>query len=982
MLQDMLASSRRPTADGHDVAIELPKTLDSNPHKQMSPDIVSVHCTDSGFTTSPSIKTTFSGDTLSDSSSVISSRPSVNAFGSNHDKVDDNSKDGSCKSSSTWRLPMARAFSVSHSLSNPSIGNLDRKKMEDDSGVLYDLYFTVPPKLTAGAAIRYHLTTRNVLAFLLDRSIVGLNFAQALRDLQRRLEIFLPPQTNCAKLIVRYLVRKRLHNVSNNPSTAAGLLAWSEDIGVRWLEGWREAFVHCCGMYTRLAETPEYECISEVSKGLLEAACSEMQSRLRTAEKRLLTFKFDDTWLPLTISSAASNTTATNNDRKVSDTLTSNGEGTGAGSTNQLQQARASFDSFRQFLRQHYEKAYKSWRTRVAQENCNDSWLTRKLTRELQADFGALYDYLVDRDAVWGPGGDIVKNIPAGRGQRVDFVIATPATASKNDSNNNSVAQMLRLLRHYDYRFNHPALLYPFPLLPVSVPVEFSDGQDGQQATPRRGLHVFTMSKTTRARDKRVHTAYASANNAHFYSSSSSVKQHDTGSPNPLVNPLVEAFRKHEKSEQTRSLDPRSARVGRWIMLYSILQVLAGISVDTPHLFFNDVPYFLNPRLSNTPPWANEDQKRQPSIGKMVVGIFDEASRLYSYCWIAPKRWRQNGQMNGGDKRDDNQITVPAELTDSTDFVTAPPMLLRTRSKRDGSFAISSPGTNSVANGTVSDDSKMTKDMEMAGIEDVGAVDTKSIHAEDGTNMNNGSASAANIPLPEGVGSRVSASNPLPHDSASYGRVDPQSKYCNGQNPHSTSDENDHVDEEVDEDFNYFNNISHERQGMPGFRAPLKAAIARSRSRSFIRTGTDAAPGSAPGLPRPPPLQRGQTVIPVHTVGQASLSQSSSTQSQNTSHGSERPTGAEASISPSISGGRADDGSVVGGAKIQNKQPSPASRPGPTTIPMLRAASDTNVVGINGLKLKSMQSVMETKEGLANGISIVGKSDYAPPVEW
>ena len=981
----MLASSRRLSPDGQDVANESSKPLHSLPNGQVPPDVVSMHCTDAGFTPSPSIRTTFSGDTISDSSSGISSGPSLSFIGSSasdtkYGRFDIRSNEGSYKSGSTWRIPTVKSLTASAGLSNPSIGDLDRKKMEDNTGVLYDLYFTAPPKLTASAAIRYHLTTRNVLAFLLDRSIVGLNFAQALRDLQHRLEIYMPPKTHCAKLIVRFLVRRRLHNVSNNPSTAAGLLAWSEDVGVRWLEGWREAFVHCCGMYARLAETPEYSCISEISKGLLEKAHTELQLRLKAAEKRLLTFKLDDIWLPLTISNAAS-TKTTNNTAGTAENAVVREAVTDASSMNQQlqqqQQARAAFDSFRHFLRQHYEKAYKSWRTRVAQENCNDSWLTRKLTCELQADFGALYDYLVDREAVWGLGGDIVKNIPAGRGQRADFVIATPATADKNDRNNSSVAQMVRLLRHYDYRCNHTPLQHPFPLLPASVPVENGDGQNGQQAAPRRGLSVFTMSRTTRTRDKRVYSAYTSANNAHFYSSSSSTKQHDTSNPNPMDNPLVEAFRKHEKTEQLRSLDPRSARVGRWIMLYSVLQVLAEISVDTPHLFFNDVPYFLNPRLSNTPPWAMEDRKRQPAVGKMVVGLFDEASKLYSYCWLAPKRWSRGAQMNDSNRRCDD-----GELVDPIEFVTAPRALLAIRSERDDSFAASSSGVKPTG---VSGDTKTTKHAEVVDAADTDAVDKKPIRAESNAESNDVSSNVANVPLDKDLVSSISASNPSSLDNPSVRRAGSEPNGYNSRHIRSPSYNIDNVDEENDEDFSFFNNVSHERQGMPGFRAPLRAAIARSRSKSFLRAGdapeqAQSPPQAQQQPPLPPQMQITQTIRPVQTDGEDSQIQSASLQDRNLKPSDSQPAKINSSEIPDLPAERVSDGIVASTVSAPKKRSAPNSRPGASPIPNFKAISNPNFGAFAVATVRSARPAIPARTGTDD--AAVGRSDYAPPAEW
>ena len=87
--------------------------------------------------------------------------------------------------------------------------------------------------------LRHHITTRNFLAFLLRKPLVGFTFYQALVDLHDRLEEYLGPETDPVEALKSYLVSLGLVNVSNEPRAAAGLLTWSED--VRWLEGWREA---------------------------------------------------------------------------------------------------------------------------------------------------------------------------------------------------------------------------------------------------------------------------------------------------------------------------------------------------------------------------------------------------------------------------------------------------------------------------------------------------------------------------------------------------------------------------------------------------------------------------------------------------------------------------------------------------------------------------------------------------------------------
>ena len=73
--------------------------------------------------------------------------------------------------------------------------------------------------------IRHHITTRNFLALLLSKPLVGLTYYQALTDLSERLRLYMPQEVNCSQTIIRHLVKGGLHNVSNDPVAAAGLLA-------------------------------------------------------------------------------------------------------------------------------------------------------------------------------------------------------------------------------------------------------------------------------------------------------------------------------------------------------------------------------------------------------------------------------------------------------------------------------------------------------------------------------------------------------------------------------------------------------------------------------------------------------------------------------------------------------------------------------------------------------------------------------------
>ena len=106
-------------------------------------------------------------------------------------------------------------------------------------GVSHKLYMNPSNSTSKIEVLRHHVTTRNFLAFLKRKPLVGFTFYQALVDLHDRLEEWLAPTVDAIDLLKSYLVSLGLVNVCNEPRAAAGLLAWSEDI--RWNQGWREA---------------------------------------------------------------------------------------------------------------------------------------------------------------------------------------------------------------------------------------------------------------------------------------------------------------------------------------------------------------------------------------------------------------------------------------------------------------------------------------------------------------------------------------------------------------------------------------------------------------------------------------------------------------------------------------------------------------------------------------------------------------------
>jgi hypothetical protein len=427
----------------------------------------------------------------------------------------------------------------------------------DNDGVTrikYEIHFPAPEGVSRMDLLRYHTTTRNFVALLRGKPLVGMTYFQALMDLFERAKLYMPRDCNPCEMLVKYLIRNNLHNVANDPGAAAGLLAWSEDVEVRWQEGWREAFVHCTGMYAKVQRRPEYRDISNTTCVLLNHAHMELQARIQEVEYRLSTFNFDDLW------------------------------GSGAAA---VSDARKSYDRFRLALKAHYETQYKHWPPRVCRED-NGGWLTRLLIGQLQKDFAALYDAYIDRNR-------------EGLGLSASIKCDQMCVANSSDrvSSEHGIG-LAKLLATWDHMHKYAHSPKSVPVLPASLTT------NGKAMQTKSGI----LSSKSKALEKQAIQAYENSRNM--------------GSKTGVAsNPLVERFRQSEKTDRPGELDPREARKGRWMLIYGVLQILATISVDTPHLYFRDnVTYFLNPRLKGTPPWELAKDH-----------AFEEASPLNSYCW-------------------------------------------------------------------------------------------------------------------------------------------------------------------------------------------------------------------------------------------------------------------------------------------------------------------------------------------------------------
>lgn len=434
-----------------------------------------------------------------------------------------------------------------------------------EAEVIYEMYFPVPHGLTKAESLRHQIATRNVFALLYQVSLVGVNLYEALSDLLERLSSYMPQDIDTANMIIEYILEKGFDDVRENPSGAAALLAWSERNDVRWDEGWREGFVHAAGMYSRVENSINFKDVSTISKALLARASLELQVRVEGAEKNLENFDPTDMW-PMMSAHAPP--------------------------------AQAAFQRLITFFLHHYKSTYQTWPPPAPAGG--EQWLTRNLVNKLQIDFGALYDYLVNREVVWDGTQD--------RNGR-KWNLKSPGNSSFNPDT--SDLPFTDILVAFDNRHKFAHIPHPYPLVPDPAPVTTSQLNDTLMKTNKQ----LPPPPTDRMAERKAALAYTESTNIYILGSDF------------VNNALVEAFAKFEKSDCASGIDPFAARRGRWVLIYGILQVLSSVSVDTPYLRCkSDINYHLSPSLKGTPPW-------RPN------GFTDEANQTGSHCWTIRSKW-------------------------------------------------------------------------------------------------------------------------------------------------------------------------------------------------------------------------------------------------------------------------------------------------------------------------------------------------------
>lgn len=370
-----------------------------------------------------------------------------------------------CRPPSGVRSEDSASVSASDSDRILPITGVRRPMQRAPRGIQHEIYIPWPGAETGIHSTIWHITTRNFFAVLYDASsLVGTTLHEAVTKLFERITTspdYLNRNIDHVAWLTDYLVRHKFDDVRNNPSYAASILAFSENPGVQWREGYIEAFVHCVGMLDMGLQTiPEWRYITPHTKMYLTNASMEIEERIHRAQAWLVSFDFTEMWPP-------------------------------SSSPNSV--ARGCFDRLRKWFCKYYENAFLYWPPIGDQ-----TWLSRDLVVRLRNDFYGLYDYLVDRDIVF----DSAES-------RTGSKWSITSRSGHNFRADSFELPFTEMLVTFDSRNEFPHMPHPYPITPTSVPA------------PSKSKSAFGLNKKnpspaeTLAQTRRKALSYAEASNVY-----------------------------------------------------------------------------------------------------------------------------------------------------------------------------------------------------------------------------------------------------------------------------------------------------------------------------------------------------------------------------------------------------------------------------------------------------------------------------------
>ncbi|KAF8429041.1 hypothetical protein EV426DRAFT_570938 [Tirmania nivea] len=549
-------------------------------------------------------------------------------------------------------------------------------------GIKYEIHFPAPVGLSKEQAHKYHLTTRNVFAVLFGKGLVGVTLGETLLNLVERMDAYIPPtiqprlQHHASSVtlegerkrknrsldmegksgnvgrVLEYLLNREFDDLRNCPDVAAGILVFAEKFQLGEL--WREAFCHCVGMLHQMEGGKEYMEISPITKALIDRALLEIQVRTGNADSRLAAFQYEDVWPTSSFTFPAS---------------------------------KIAFERFQKFLIKHYQSRFGVWPPPPPQKGpiAGGGWgfglrggngatgaFSRQIYLQLQRDFAALYDYLVDKDVSWEyppPGNssptsmvsDRISTTMLGSGVNLKNKPKMVSPNRKLFTGDDGNLPLTDILIGFDRANGFPHIPHPYSLVPElrGMLRQGTSGAVGMQNMAHHSKHGFLAKRSPTNSNILSSSAVAAMDKAAALALSEATNIHSLLS-RTASNKLVDAFTKHEKERSNGEFTPAEGRKGRWILIYCVLQTLATVAGDAPGLKYTEgVEYFLNSKLRGTPPWVNGGLPAEEVPG----GIDDHHTR--SHCWTVMGTWdaRRNSWVV---KDNDPQLQLTPVVTSNS----------------------------------------------------------------------------------------------------------------------------------------------------------------------------------------------------------------------------------------------------------------------------------------------------------------------------
>ncbi|OTA90650.1 hypothetical protein M434DRAFT_22813 [Hypoxylon sp. CO27-5] len=151
-----------------------------------------------------------------------------------------------------------------------------------------ELFIPTPPRSDKLQSYKYHLATRNFIAYVYRRSMVGENLGGSLITLMHSMHEFRTGDVDNVLDLMSYLDEEGYLNFKGNPTHALAILRLAEVFQLRDL--YINAFAHCCGMSDQLPASSEYQLISPGTRQLIRCARVEMNLKLGQSANMVATF--------------------------------------------------------------------------------------------------------------------------------------------------------------------------------------------------------------------------------------------------------------------------------------------------------------------------------------------------------------------------------------------------------------------------------------------------------------------------------------------------------------------------------------------------------------------------------------------------------------------------------------------------------------------------------------------------------------------